>query len=71
MIVTKFLKLQCFHYSQNLRKNSKAPEQLLKQLFTSDSVNIFASQLYFVSGIIQQYSLCLCRIVVYDQTFWL
>ena len=57
MIVTKFVKLQCFHYSQNLRKNSKAPEQLLKQLFTSDSVNIFASQLYFVSGIIQQYTL--------------
>ena len=65
----KMCKLQCFHYSKNLWYNSKAPEQLLKQLFTSGSVNIVASQLYSVSGIIQQYSLCLNRIIVYDQTF--
>ena len=65
----KMHKLQCFHYSKNLWQNSKAPEQLLKQFFTSGSVNIVASQLYSVSGIIQQYSLCLCRITVFDQTF--
>ena len=65
----KMCKLQCFHSSKNLWQNSKAPEQLLKQFFTSGSVNIVASQLYSVSGIIQQYSPCPCCIIVYDQTF--